>query len=645
VTDGTEPEIAALVLNWHDAQRTLSCIEALTAAPVLTRIVVVDNEADGTLRSELEARALPRVELVELPENRGFSGGMNAGFDRVRGAEAVLVINNDALIDPSSAQRLWDALRTRPRVGIVSPLILNPDSTVQSRGGRISRVSGIARQNHAEGRIDYLSWACVMVSGAVLREVGLLDDSFFMYWEDVDYSLRVRDAGYELAIVDDAHVHHELSASAGSAGRLLASYYVWSLLRLGDKRGGTMWWRSRVGYAALIASRVAKRDPDGIRALRRGGRLPRPRGQAWRVVAAGLAPRASTSPAKRTSRIVALNGKWLSQPLTGTQRYATEIARRLIAAEGSRIALIVPADAEVPGWADGAIVRRSRFSGHLFEQLALPASTIGRLLVNLSGSSPFVKRRQIITLFDASVFRYGDTFSRVFTQWYRVLYRTARWRARRLLTISEFSRRDLAEVLRIDPSRLEIVPCGSDHFPQPTGDFTPPVEAPYVVVVGSLTERKNLPGTLNALARRGIRAAVVGAGGRSAVFADSAIPEDPHIVPLGRLTDEEIADTMAGAAAMVFPSRYEGFGLPIVEAQRVGCPVVCSTSSSLPEAAGDGALFFDADDPEAAADHVERLIADEQLRETMSARGRANALARSWDEAADIVSRIVRGEG
>jgi len=231
----------------------------------------------------------------------------------------------------------------------------------------------------------------------------------------------------------------------------------------------------------------------------------------------------------------------------------------------------------------------------------------------------------------------------MFTRWYRLLYRTARYRSEQLFTISRFSRDELAEVLRIEPARLHVIPCGADHLPDPTGRYTAPISTPYVVMIGSLTERKNLSGPLTEFARRGIRTAVVGAGGRSSVFAHSGIPDDEHIVPLGRLDDAEIVDLLAGATAMVFPSLYEGFGLPIVEAQRVGCPVVCANSSSLPEAAGDGALFFDPNYPSAAADEVESLLVDAHLRTHLQARGYANVIPRSWESSADQLFRIIEG--
>ncbi|WP_425840212.1 glycosyltransferase [Microbacterium sp. PA5] len=622
--------IRALVLNWRDARRTQECVEALLAVPTIDLVVVVDNEADGTLRALLAER--DRVSLIELEENRGFSGGVNAGLALAAEADSVLVINNDATIDAASVDALERALAADRSAGVVSPRILNPDGSVQSMGGRVSRLSGVARQNTTLGeRIDYLSWACVLVRSEVFSRVGILDERFFMYWEDTEFSHRVRAAGYGLSIVEDAHVHHELSASGSSAGRLLATYYAWSLLAYGDKLGGLAKIRSRVGFAALFLKRLAARDLTGARAIARARGLQGAE-PAWR--------RRSDALSRPADRRVYVNAKWLSQSTTGTQRYATEVTKRLVADHGRRIVLVVPADATVPEWARGARIRRSRLRGMAFEQIALPLATGGRYLLTMSGAAPLLKWRQGIVIHDASVFRFGDTFSRAFTTWYRLSYRTAPRRARHIFTVSEFSRGELSQFLHVPSERIIVAPCGADHWLDVRpGDRQVPAE-PYVVAVGSLTKRKNLSPTLQALARRGVPTVVVGAGDRL-VFGGSAMPADDRVVTVGRISDGDLRRLLGGAIAMIFPSRYEGFGLPIVEAQSEGCPVVCSTASSLPEVAGDGALFFDVDDPDAAVAHVESLRDNAVIRADVVERGRRNADRFTWSATSRIIAHHV----
>lgn len=331
-----------------------------------------------------------------------------------------------------------------------------------------------------------------------------------------------------------------------------------------------------------------------------------------------------------------INGKWLAQPTTGTQRYASEIAQRVGQRLPDAVSLVVPRDAVLPEWVAGIPVIRSRFSGHIFEQLVLPLRTFGKYLLNLSGSSPLLKLRQGIVLFDGSMFRYPETFGRAFAAWYRLLYRTAPMRSRHLFTISEFSRSELSDLLHIPPQRLIVARCGADHLSSVDDNRDDQLEAdPFVVMIGSLTKRKNLTGVIQAIGARGVRVVVVGASGPSAVFSDTETPVGALVTLAGRLDDAEIAELLSKAIALVFPSLYEGFGLPIVEAQVQGCPVICARTSSLPEVAGDAALFFDADCPEEAADHVVRLLSDSGLRSDLVARGFTNVARFSWDDAAN----------
>jgi glycosyltransferase involved in cell wall biosynthesis len=109
---------------------------------------------------------------------------------------------------------------------------------------------------------------------------------------------------------------------------------------------------------------------------------------------------------------------------------------------------------------------------------------------------------------------------------------------------------------------------------------------------------------------------------------------------LGRISDREVAWLYRHADALVFPSRYEGFGLPVVEAQRLGCPVASSNAASLPEVAGGGAAYFDPDDPESLRAALDSLAVD---RDGWAARGRANAERFRWADTAAAVERVLDG--
>jgi glycosyltransferase involved in cell wall biosynthesis len=351
----------------------------------------------------------------------------------------------------------------------------------------------------------------------------------------------------------------------------------------------------------------------------------------------------------RPSRL-ALNGKWLGQELTGTQRYAREMTRHLLPLLPDRPALHVPAGAAVPEWLEGEVeVRRSRLRGTAFEQLALPWAARRDLLLSLGGAAPLFARRQIATMHDATPFRLPDTYSRIFGTWYRLMYWTVSRRAERILTVSEFSRRELSDVLRVSPNRFVVVPNGVEHSDATGADEAVGVgDNPFALMVGPNAPHKNIASVARALADRGIHVVVVGGAGADGVFrgelpapATSDENASGGIQHVGRVSDAAITWLYRHAAVLVFPSLYEGFGLPVVEAQRLGCPVVASDRASMPEIAGDSALLVDPTDADEVAQRVTELLADPPRLAELTDRGRVNAARFRWDASASRLAQTL----
>ena len=376
-----------------------------------------------------------------------------------------------------------------------------------------------------------------------------------------------------------------------------------------------------------------------------GGPVARERNlSAWRALLAGNtahdqadALRALYAP---TPRLV-INGKWLGSRQSGMQRYAGEVARRILQREPDA-RVIAPANAVLPDWLPAERVTRSRLSGVPFEQLELPWRARGATLLNLAGAAPLVTRNQLVVMHDATPARFPQTFSRRFVAWYSVMNRVLARRARHLATVSEFSRRELADVLatgRLRSDRFVVAGNGHEHLLEFADRAQPASGDPYVLCIGNLTPNKNLVPVATALAAAGIRVVVVGAGGASNVYAQQAGLQIPGVELAGRVSDEELAALLRGATALVFPSLYEGFGLPLVEAQALGCPVIASDAASIPEVAGEGALYFDATRPELAVALVRGLDAD--TRRELVRRGYANVARFTWDSTADTLLSLV----
>jgi glycosyltransferase involved in cell wall biosynthesis len=249
---------------------------------------------------------------------------------------------------------------------------------------------------------------------------------------------------------------------------------------------------------------------------------------------------------------------------------------------------------------------------------------------------------------DAGVFRVPESYRRAFVTWYRFLYRTVAPRAAAVLTVSRFSAAELGQALGLPESRFVVAPNGADHVEEvePVRPDLPFVDEPFLLCVGTPAAHKNLALPMAVLGTGPRPLVVVGAVSAERVFGATADGAEagpvPAAVVLGRLSDGEVAWLYRHADALVFPSRYEGFGLPVVEAQRLGCPVACSSAASLPEVAGDGAAYFDPDDRESLRAALEVVDSD---REGWAARGRANAERFRWADTVAAVERTVDGAG
>jgi glycosyltransferase involved in cell wall biosynthesis len=266
-------------------------------------------------------------------------------------------------------------------------------------------------------------------------------------------------------------------------------------------------------------------------------------------------------------------------------------------------------------------------------------------------------RSQVVTIHDAAVFDHPEWFSRQFVQTYRfILPRLAR-SARRIVTVSHFSRQRLAAALDLPPERIEVVHNAvSDHFAPATDPAIADATARYGVAPGryfatlsTLEPRKNLALTLKAWegARTRLpgdmRLLLLGGAGKANIFAGGDAPQDaPGVVRAGFVPDADLPALLGGAAALLYPSRYEGFGLPILEAMACGTPVITAHGSSLPEVGGSAALYIDPDDAEALAKAMITVAGEEALRSDLAAAGLAQARLFSWDRSAEQMRDILK---
>ncbi len=357
---------------------------------------------------------------------------------------------------------------------------------------------------------------------------------------------------------------------------------------------------------------------------------------------------------------VGIDGRAFTSPAAGVRRYVSELVPALLANDDSPDLVALGGAAEsVPtgvqhvveswhpptnlGWAAVGLPRAARRAS--VDLIHAPAYT-----APLHAAVPTV-----LTIHDVSYERHPEWYPYRRDWLRRAFYRRSARAAAHILTDSEFSRDEIAAAYGISSDRITVAPLGaSGSFRQADPSSLMPVPGrlavPYLLHVGDLHERRNLAVVVNALveARRRLETPPLslvlagidrGVGHRlAAMAADLGAPE--AIVRLGAVPEPALRALYQNAAALVYPSRYEGFGLPLVEAMASGTPVLASRAASIPEVVGEAGVLLDPDDPRRWVDAIVNVMTDAVLRARLRTDGLARAAMFTWERTARITLEV-----
>lgn len=330
-----------------------------------------------------------------------------------------------------------------------------------------------------------------------------------------------------------------------------------------------------------------------------------------------------------------VNLRTLGYRITGVQRYVVSLLPHL----PSTLVPVKPSRA------------LQGIKGHLWEQLYLPTQLRHRLLWSPGNTGPFGVSRQVLTVHDASSLDHPEWFERKFALWYAALLPPLIRKVRAVITVSHFSKERIVRLTGVKPERVNVIFNGVDRRLRPADpqsveqvrtDFG--LSRRYILFVGSLDPRKNLKTLLQAWqldAFDGADLAVVGASGH--LFPKQQFDAIPRGVRLlGWVEDRVLPALYSGASGFVYPSLYEGFGLPPLEAMACGCPPAVSDIPVHREVCADAAIYFDPLSPEDLADKLESMLRlDGASRAALVQRGMQRAALYRWEDAAAETWRVL----
>jgi glycosyltransferase involved in cell wall biosynthesis len=344
---------------------------------------------------------------------------------------------------------------------------------------------------------------------------------------------------------------------------------------------------------------------------------------------------------------IIVNSRFLTQKISGVQRFAIEISCELKKLYGDNVSFISPkgiVQKEVA--AELGVETFGKYSGYFWEQFELPSylkSKGSPLLLNLGNTAPVFYANNIVTLHDVTFERFPGQMPLKFRIMYQFLIPKIVKRARQLVTVSEFSRQEIADVYSLNKESISIVHNAV------SGEFSyKPVEKKerYILAVASISYQKNIPALIkafNLLAAEDVSLYLVGNANKN--FTDkqllSEIERNNDIVFLGRVDDSKLVELYSNAECFVFPSLYEGFGIPPLEAQACQCPVVVSNAASLPEVCLDSVVYCDPLNISDIGEKINSVLVNDDLKASLKLKGVENIKRFNWQKSAQQMKEII----
>jgi GT2 family glycosyltransferase/glycosyltransferase involved in cell wall biosynthesis len=600
----------AVIVNYNTKEQLARCLMSLADWP---NVVVVDNGSDDASAS-MVAERFPLVKLVSAKQNRGFAAGANAGLAQVE-TEFALILNPDSWVTPEVPQNLERFFDRHPGAAVVGCRLLDSDGKplVSARrfydllsliGRRLAPGAGPVRRFEmldagSEGPrlVEWVAGNGMAVRMSAVEAIGRFDERFFLYFEDVDFCARAWLAGFEVWYLPDARIYHEETRASARSIRALA-HHIASLVRFQAKwRGfGRLEFLPDTGLAPNRHSIEASeyKQPLQVRTERRTG--------------------ASPSSSSRTRIRVVIEARALVGHLSGVGRSLEAVIMEMARHDDVELLLLATSlrnSRQIHRYRMYARTRAVPVPARLLDASwkqgrGIPVEFLAGRCDVVHGPNyvapTAVSAARVITVHDLGFLR----LPALHTPRQRMLAdRLDRLLAGvdRIIAVSKFTEQELCELTSVDPSKIDVVYHGVRQLPHDGPPLDPAFPRQFVLYAGTLELRKGCdillesyrlmktkdpdvpPLVVAGKPGLGWKESFERAAGRGLRPGDVRVVSSPTDTMLARLYER--------AAVFLFPSLYEGFGMPPLEAMAHGVPTLVTGISALPEIVGDGAVIVD----------------------------------------------------
>ncbi len=344
--------------------------------------------------------------------------------------------------------------------------------------------------------------------------------------------------------------------------------------------------------------------------------------------------------------MIYVNGRFLTQPLYGVNRFAYEITCGLIDL-GLDLTIICPKQDLNSAYDINRfrIIRYGFSKSHIWEQFSLPFFFIGKkdyILINFTGLGPISISKKFVTIHDLAYIENPSWYSKTYVLLYRYLTPLSVKTSKHVLTVSNFSKKEIVNRLGTAEKRISVIYNAADVNDVENDSILRELPSKYVLAVSSIDPRKNFDRLVKAFSLiPDIYLMVVGGGYH--VFNNVKIDTSrPNVKFLGRVSDAELTSLYKHATAFVYPSLYEGFGIPPIEAMTYGCPVIVSDIEVLREVCGEAASYVDPYDEKQMAQTISKISDDESLRQDLIVKGYKNIKRFDWHKSSLALMDVLR---